>query len=425
MPVSEEKEVKPLSHSDVMDIFNNNDESDKPSDAKKEEDKSSDSIKLTEPSEDENENEEESEESDEQDEEESEDEKPLKIGDDESDEDELGLINIPRLEEIKAKYPNFLKEFPSIRSVMFRERAYNEIFPTVNEAKDAKSRLNDYNAFESELLSGNIKGVLSSIKKSDEGAYNKIVNSYIETLASLDPAANLKVANKVTRGMLRVVNNLANQLDGDNKEQLQIAVKLVTRAIYGSPEIPNDDISQKEEKEDPERKKLDEDKNNFERTKFESAYSDVSSRVESMIKRAVTDNVDIKNSLPSYVKGKLVDDVMSTLDKHLDSDERFKGLLKNLWKDSNKESYNSKSKDRIVKAIKLKVETVLLPIIRAKRQEAIKGLGIRVKREEKPEKSERLNTGGRSEEKLTNSNKRSSALEMKPGESARDFLLRD
>src|SRR5437763_300329 len=67
--------------------------------------------------------------------EEEEDKGPEK--EEEEEEEEHGIVGRPTFKDIKAKYPNLFKDFPDLRDMVFRERDYSELFPTVEDAKEA------------------------------------------------------------------------------------------------------------------------------------------------------------------------------------------------------------------------------------------------------------------------------------------------
>ncbi len=138
----------------VLDELMKDDVEETPSSEKEEEIVPDHEISIT-PDEDETESEEEESETEEKDEKEEE----LKL--DEDKEDELELVDIPRKKEIEAKYPKIFKDFPQLERALFRNAAYSEVFATINDAKEAKQSLEDYNGFQSELMSGNIENVLN------------------------------------------------------------------------------------------------------------------------------------------------------------------------------------------------------------------------------------------------------------------------
>src|SRR3990167_9176528 len=52
----------------------------------------------------------------------------------------LDLVAPVRKKEILAKYPTIFKDFPYLEVAYFRDRQFSEIFPTVDDAKEAQEK---------------------------------------------------------------------------------------------------------------------------------------------------------------------------------------------------------------------------------------------------------------------------------------------
>src|SRR5216684_3091765 len=61
---------------------------------------------------------------------------------------------IPKRQAILKEFPELFKKFPAIEHAIYREQQYAEIFPTLDDAKEANARLDDFKAFENELFDG-------------------------------------------------------------------------------------------------------------------------------------------------------------------------------------------------------------------------------------------------------------------------------
>src|SRR5216684_2440964 len=69
-------------------------------------------------------------------------------------EEEEKYEEIPKRQAILKEFPELFKKFPAIEHAIYREQQYAEIFPTLDDAKEANARLDDFKAFESELFDG-------------------------------------------------------------------------------------------------------------------------------------------------------------------------------------------------------------------------------------------------------------------------------
>lgn len=349
---------------------------------------------------------------------------------DEADEDELELAKIPRRAEIKAKYPTIFKDFPALDHIFHREKAYSEILPTLADARQAKEDQETFSAFKGELLSGELEGVLKSVKATDEKAYDKIVANYFNTLYKVDKDAHLGLTNNILKGALKhIYDQVKDAIKDSEEEQLLFAVRRLNKTLYNTNEPKGPDVKEsKTSEEDPEKLKLKTERDAFERTKFQEAVSDVTTRVETKIHDYVEKNIDPKEILPVYVRNKLIEDVMNSLDKNLKSELRYLSVISRLWVKAKSENYSSESRAKIRKTVLDKTNAILPGIMRSKKAEAIKGLGLRrsksddVDESSRNDKEEKRESSGK---KVTSTRRDSDRLVPREGESNLDFLMRD
>lgn len=361
--------------------------------------------------------------------EELEEESELKL-DDAEDENELELAKIPKRQEIKKAFPDLFKKFPALEHALYREQQYAEVFPSIKDAKEAKSSLDEFSAFQNDLLSGNIEPVLKSVKAANPKAFEKITAGLLDSLVRTDPNSHLAITRQVSKGILNYLHTaagLALKKNPDDKraEQIQIASELIHDAIFDTREV-TPDVQRKVEEENPEQSKLTAERAKFEQDRYVAAFNTVSSRVNNKLVNAVTREIDPKGIFNDYMKSNLVKDVMAECDRQMVNDARFSGLIKKLWIKARDEGYSDKSLNNIDTALKEKAKTILPAIMRAKKGEAMKGLSVNRREEGKRElsrndKEERTPQ----KEKLTFTKRDSDRLVPKQGESNLDFLMRD
>src|SRR5712672_940877 len=319
----------------------------------------------------------EDEEKDDEDEEKSEESENEDLTDKE--ENELELAKIPSRKEIKAKFPTLFKEFPQLEQAFYREREYTSLFPSLSDAREAKESIEEYAGFQSELMHGNIEGVLKSVKNSDPKAFDKIADSILDSLVRVDANSHLPTTRKITKGVLYQINQLAKQNIKKNPEdkraqQLEIATELLHDAIFNTAEVGLDPEEVK--RADPEREKFDNDRNEFEKARFADAFNKVSSKVDSVLTNSVTQNIDLKGILPPYVKAVVIKDVMKELDRQLVGDKPFKSLVDKLWMKAKTDNYSGNAMSNLETALKNKAKSILPAIMKAKKGEAVKGLSV-------------------------------------------------
>ena len=367
-------------------------------------------------------------ETDEEDEDEEEESK-LELDKDE-DEDELELAKIPKRQEIKKAFPDLFKKFPALEHALYREQQYAEIYPSIKDAKESRAALDEFNQFQNDLLGGNIEPVLKSVKATNPKAFDKIATNLLDSLVRTDPNAHLEITRQVSKGVLNYLHTAAGialkrNPEDKHAEQIQIATELIHNDLFNTREV-TPDVRQRVEEENPEVAKLTAERAKFEESRYVAAFNTVSGRVNNKIVNAVTKEIDTKGIFNDYTKNNLVKDVMAECDKQMVSDQRFSGLIKKLWIKAKNDNYSDKSLKDIDTALLNKAQTILQPIMRAKKGEAMKGLSS-VRREEGKRELSRNDKEERttSKEKLTYTKRDSDRNKPLPGESNLDFLMRD
>lgn len=346
------------------------------------------------------------------------------------DESELELAKIPKRQEIKAAYPDIFKKFPQLEHALYREQAFTEVFPTVNDAKQAKEEIDQFNGFQSELLDGNVEGVFRSVKNADPKAFDKIASNVLDALVRVDPNAHLHITTQVTKGMIAQLHYLAGQSleknpDDKRAQQLQIAAEIFHNELFNTTKVtPFQQVQQQQQ--DPERAKFNQERQEFEKSRFTTAFNTVSSRTNNTLTAAVTRDIDTKGVLPPYVKSTVIKDVMNELDRQLVSDRPFKALVDKLWLKAKDSNYSDESLKNIDTALKNKAKMILPGIMKAKKGEAMKGLSSAPQKKEVKRELSRNTTGDKRTTPNQTLNKRDGdRLQRRPGESKLDFLMRD
>src|SRR5216684_2162863 len=100
-------------------------------------------------------------------------------------EEDLIIASRPTIKEINAKYPEFFKDFPDLRHAFFREQEFSQIFPTIDDAKEAAENLESFSNLEEFVLSGTSDGLKSFLEAAEEGkkgSLQNIVANFLPTL---------------------------------------------------------------------------------------------------------------------------------------------------------------------------------------------------------------------------------------------------
>lgn len=305
-------------------------------------------------------------------------------------EEDLELVTPVRRREILAKYPKLFKDFPYLEKAYYREQQYTELLPTIDDAKIAIDKSTTLDKFENQLMSGSTEDILKAVKDTDENAFFKIVDSYLPTLAKVDEKAyHHVIGNVIKRTIIEMVNEArANE---DNK-QLEAAAQLLNQFVFGTSKFANPTVLSKEQPKDTKNNELEEKERQFNQRQFESARDDLSTRVNNILRSTIEAHIDPKDSMTDYVRRNAVREALENVENLVSQDSRFKVLVDKLWNQAFKTNFSKKSLDDIRSAYTSKAKTLLPSVIKKARNEALKGLGKKVKDEETIESEENDST---------------------------------
>src|SRR5215203_2277509 len=105
------------------------------------------------------------------------------------DPDKLELVEAPSRKEILAAYPDLFKKFPQLEKSMYREKAYSELLPTIEDAKLSVEKSSLLDKYEEELIAGSTESILQTVKDGDKEAFAKVVDNYLPNLFKVDQHA--------------------------------------------------------------------------------------------------------------------------------------------------------------------------------------------------------------------------------------------
>src|SRR5437762_7106149 len=98
-------------------------------------------------------------------------------------------IEVLGFKDITKKYPNLFKDFPNLRHIFFHEKEYREIFPSVEEAKEAVEELNGLRELETALTSGtqqDVEALIDSFKELGDNVIPNFANNFLPSLKSIN-----------------------------------------------------------------------------------------------------------------------------------------------------------------------------------------------------------------------------------------------
>lgn len=296
----------------------------------------------------------------------------------EPDEEKLELTTPTSRREILKKYPKLFKDFPYLETAYYREQEFTKLLPTIADAKEAVSKSETLDKFESDLADGNTELVLKAVKDNSPKAYNKLIDNYLSVLSKVDEKAYHHVLGNTIR---HTIMAMVQEARASSNEPLEQAAVILNQFIFGSSKFTAPEKLSGDDKsnvDDEKEQKITERERAFVKQKYNSANEEISNRVNRAYKATIEANIDPKNSMSEYVKKTATREALEELESIISKDTRFKSLVDKLWENAFKNDLDSESVNKIRRAFISKAQTLLPIVIKKARNEALKGIGKRV-----------------------------------------------
>lgn len=293
----------------------------------------------------------------------------------EVDDEKLELTTPVRRAEILKKYPTIFKDFPYLERAYYREQAYTEIVPTIDDAKVAVEKARTLDAFEENLMTGDTERVLRAIKDTDANAFNKVADNYLETLAKVDEKAYYHVLGNV---ISHTINSMVKESKNSKNEALEAAAQILNQFAFGTSEPRQASKLSVDKPENSERDEIEKERESLRRERFIEIRDELSTKINNLLKSTIDSHIDPKGSMTDYVKKNATREVVEELQTSIHGDKRFKLILDKLWQNAARNNFKKEHVDKIRSAYLSKAKTLLPTVIKKARNEALKGMGKRV-----------------------------------------------
>lgn len=251
-----------------------------------------------------------------------------------------------RVKEINQKYPKLFKEYPELRDAVFVKDKFEQIFPTVEDAAEAKDTSEVFDTLRDHIFSGRSDTLLQTIAQEDgigPQALQSFSKGFLPSLYKINPKLYLEVTLPVLSHTLREV--LAEGTRMNNKNVIE-AAKWVSHTIFGTA------IPPEEAKEDPtikaERAKLDDERKQFFQTRFNNFSKNVNTNVSTTIRREIL--AKLPKELTPTVKDALTVDILKKIAADIVKDPRTAATLKSNWDRASKAGYTSEWEAQLINA---------------------------------------------------------------------------
>lgn len=287
-------------------------------------------------------------------------------------EDEISFDAFKRSDVVK-KYPQIFKEFPDLERKIYRGEKYEEIFPTLKDANEAKDRADTLASAEQLLFAGDLTDILKSVRNEDEEAFKRIVDNFPAVIEKLDKSTYLQLLGNAGRYFIKNMLGEANRF-GQQTDQYKALVgsaTILNQFLFGNSQFQ--DIAPISKPVSDADNKISEREAQLTQQRFIEVRDDLIERADNAITATINKYIDPKESMTPYIRSKAVDDVKRQLDSSIANDERFKNNLDRLWQDLIAKDFNKGAQEAIKAAYFNKAKTLLFEIIKKVRGEALSG----------------------------------------------------
>lgn len=308
--------------------------------------------------------------------EEEEEEEPESESDDveeELDEDEQELDRFareqtPEYKDIVKKYPKFFKEFPGMRHTIFRMKAMDRIFSSVDEAQQTVAKHDDLLQLEDAVVNAEPDKVLRGLKNIRPEAVDQWAEQFLPALYKEHRATHDRITTNLLATALRVAENAARQ---QNNKNLFNSVGHLSQYLFGTEQVPQPKTMAPSPEVQRERQQLDAERQEFFESQARDFSADVMSTGERLLRKEITRNLDPDNALPAFVRKSIVDQVFVEVGTALDKDEKHSSAMTELWQKASRSRYSKDAKAKLVAAYLSRSKQLVGPIRRRLVSEAV------------------------------------------------------
>lgn len=264
---------------------------------------------------------------------------------------------------VKEKYPDLFKDFPDLRSVIFRDQTYSKIFPTVEDAQEAVEDVNAFNSLRESTLAGDPNLIVDTLSNTDKAAFTNFSRNFLPALHKKDPSVYGDTVAPVIQNILRYAfdEGVARAGHGDTEggDKLKEAAKMVAKVIFGDEGAA--DGSKNFVKALP-KVEVDTVK---EGTEYNAAVKDVTTNVLKELHTSIRRGLDPNGVLTPFIRKSVISNVIDQVQRQLAHDASWMQSQAARWARAKREGYDDGSKRKITTAYLARAKD-LIPTIRRK-----------------------------------------------------------
>lgn len=272
----------------------------------------------------------------------------------------------PTMQQLREAFPDIFKKFPVLRDIYYREQEFSQIFPTIEDAKEASSNASAFADLSSKVLNGDAGSLFSAIKEVDEKAVEKISETFLPSLYKISPDLHWKATLPLLQNIVRGFHQEGQRRKDEN---IINAADYLSDFVFGDVKVARGerDLVPRKSEDSEEKKELDKEKAKFYVDRFDSFSNSIKSRADEDLKNYINEKgkIDPDNIFSDFIKETIINKIYQEVDKQLVADKNHMKYMGSLWDKAKSNGFSDDWKSRILSAYLARAKS-LVPAIRAK-----------------------------------------------------------
>lgn len=267
----------------------------------------------------------------------------------------------PEYQDIKKKYPQFFKEFPGMRHTLFRMKAMDRIFTTVDEARAVAEKHDDLLNLEAAVVQGEPDKILRGLKGIKPEAVEKFADEFLPALFKEHRETHDRITTNVLATALRVAQSQARSSGNKN---LFNSVGHLSQFLFGK-EVPPEVARSKQSPElEAEKQRLDNERQQMYESKARDFQTDVTGTGERLLRKELARGLDPDDVLPDFVKESIVEAAINKIGAAMDKDNAHIETMNQLWARAQRAGFSKEAKAKLVAAWYGRAKALVGPVRR-------------------------------------------------------------
>ena len=292
-------------------------------------------------------------------------------------------ITRPSWNELKEKYPGIEKN-KEVREVYFREKAFSEVFSSVDDAKLANDKALHLDYFDQAFAEGKVEVLINALTDETKEVFAEKI---LPTLYENDP----KLFNRAYRPVLvELVNEIHNFADKKQDDNLKKSVLNICKYIFNDYKLPARNTPSSPEIEGEKRKLQEERANLFNQNKSQFTNS-TEKAIQKTLDKIILDGLNVKNE---FLQSSILKETKKAVLNTIYQDPAFATRMKSLYAQAARSNFTDEYKARIISTLLGRAKGIAL-----KARADIKASALGKRPAEKPENKPNRVEGRKTETK--------------------------